>query len=383
MTKDRLIYLWRCYVDNTSNQFELEELESTLRDIHLEELTAEALDALYQTIPDREIIDMKDAQAKQDSFHAIIAKPQDKHLFFHLFKYGKVAAILLCLTTISYFLGVSTFRKQYAQTETNADILPGTNKATITTSDGKITSLSASKNVLIIEADRLKYSDGTSVDKAVNPVAGLQTVSTPPGGTYQIILPDKTKVWLNAGSSIQFSTALNTLPHREILLSGEAYFEVTKNKKHPFVITTKKQIVTVLGTHFNINSYADEPNSKTTLLEGCVQVSSLISANKQILKPGQEAIVSHTNIRVNEVDTDQAIAWKNGYFKFSNDDLPSIMRQIARWYDVELEGEHLLPQEVFSGRISRNKKLSQILHMIEASGQIQFKISGRRIIVLK
>jgi transmembrane sensor len=212
----------------------------------------------------------------------------------------------------------------------------------------------------------------------------LNTISTPNGGEWQIRLPDGSTVWLNAASSIQYSLNIGTAKQRIVKLDGEAYFEVAKDAAHPFIVETDKQSVEVLGTHFNINSYHDEIVTKTTLLEGSVRVLHHSSNQSEILKPGEQSIVSASGIDVKGVDMDEAIAWKNGYFMFNNEKQESILRKVARWYNVEIEYADPAAKEVmYYGTVSRFEKISKILTKFEQTGEVRFDIKGNKVIVYK
>ncbi len=198
---------------------------------------------------------------------------------------------------------------------------------------------------------------------------GINTMSTPRGGQYKLTLPDGTKVWLNAASSITYPIAFSGKT-REVRITGEVYFEVAKNKQKPFIVKTHKENITVLGTQFNINSYSDEPFTKTSLIEGSVSI------NNKILRPGEayeNGIITKTNIA-------RDVAWKNGLFNFDGLDLPAAMRQLARWYDLDIEFEKNIPDKVIRGEMGRDLKLSQvqkILNMME----VKFRLEGRKMIV--
>lgn len=270
------------------------------------------------------------------------------------------------------------------------DLQPGQNTATLTLANGKTISLSNAKTGVIINGDLVIYNDSSSVNNAVadhnatedgkSVDIPLLTASTPRGGQYQIILPDGTRVWLNAATSLQFPQQFTGAKERKVVLNGEAYFEVAKDKAHPFIITTTGQEVEVLGTHLNINSYADESVVRTTLLEGSVQVSAPGADNKKILSPGQQATLTGQGLKVAEVDPDQAIAWKNGVFYFYRADVKTVMRQLARWYNVEVTYEGTLPEHEFTGKIFRKVKASEALHILSEL-DVKFKIDGRKIIV--
>ncbi len=208
-------------------------------------------------------------------------------------------------------------------------------------------------------------------------------IKTPAGQQFTIFLSDGTKVSLNAGSSLKFPTAFNT-SERKVTLSGEAYFEVAKNKNKPFKVSTLNQEIEVLGTHFNVNAYNNEALNKTTLVEGSVKVKAKNAAHFAILKPGQQAALQTGSLVISQADVEAALAWKFGYFKFNNEDLESIMRKLERWYDVEVVYEtEKNPNLAFDGRISQTKSISSILRIIEETGNVHFKVSGRRITVLK
>jgi ferric-dicitrate binding protein FerR (iron transport regulator) len=207
------------------------------------------------------------------------------------------------------------------------------------------------------------------------------TLTTPRGGQYQLVLPDGSKVWLNAASAISYPTAF-TGSERKVEIKGEAYFEIAKNTAMPFIVKVNDAQVQVLGTHFNINAYSDEDAIKTTLLEGAVKVTK--DAASTLLKPGQQAILgrSSNEIRVQEnTDLDAVLAWKNGYFSFNQTDLATIMRQIARWYDVDIVYSDKVPERRFGGEIPRNTNAAEVLKMLEES-KVHFRIEGRKVIVL-
>jgi ferric-dicitrate binding protein FerR (iron transport regulator) len=252
------------------------------------------------------------------------------------------------------------------------------------------TTLATQGNTHIIKLNngQLAYRDADQR----TPATALQynTISTPKGGQYEIILPDGSHVWLNAASSLRFPAAF-TGNERIVALTGEAYFEVAKNPAQPFKVTFTGSAgdgqVEVLGTHFNINAYDDEANSKTTLLEGKVKISrpqsGMQDPNPEILNPGQQAAIADGvgNIKVLAVDADAAIAWKNGVFSFDNVDIKTVMRQIARWYDVEVVYEGALAAEKFEGEIPRSSTLADVFKILELSA-VHFKIEGRKVIVM-
>jgi len=278
-------------------------------------------------------------------------------------------------------------------TASNHLILPGGNKATLTLANGKVINLNeAVKGELATQAGIVirKKADGeleytVQSDRVGSAeMQGLNTVSTPRGGQYRINLPDGSSVWLNAASELKFPPNFNKYAQRKVILNGEAYFEVAKDAK-PFIVVTGQQEVKVLGTHFNISGYGEEETTKTTLLEGSVSILNLRSNLSTILKPGEQNLLKGNRMHIYQVDTEEAIAWKNGYFTFNREDLGSIMRKISRWYDVEIDApaNPLLMQKEFSGTVSRFGNVSDVLEMLELTDEVRFKIEGRRIIIMK
>jgi transmembrane sensor len=294
--------------------------------------------------------------------------------------------ILLVAATVAVIGSVWTilFTKNASTSITYSnDVNPGGNRAVLTLQNGKKIQLSEAKEGIIIDASKLTYNDGTLIN---NGYSETFTISTPRGGTYQVYLPDGSKVWLNAASSLTYSmTSLRERDgRRQVRLTGEAYFEVAKDKKHPFTVTTDKQKIEVLGTHFNVSAYRDELAVKTTLLEGSVNVAPLTNSSNAakgiILKPNQESDLNSSGIKVTNVDASQAIAWKNGEFSFANEKLEVIMQKIARWYDVEvIYADRKTANKPFSGTISKYKNVSEVLKLLEVTGEVHFEIEGRRI----
>jgi transmembrane sensor len=288
------------------------------------------------------------------------------------------------------------------------DIAPGKNGATITLANGKVIQLSDAKTGVVV-GNGLKYSDGVEILKQVQDEGQggersiALTASTAKGQTYQFTLPDGTKVWLNADSKISFPSQFSG-KERKILLDGEGYFEVSKDKAHPFIVATDKQEVEVLGTHFNINAYKDESNTKTTLLEGSVRVAigvrhpELVSGSlgsksggpdlrqdDVVLKPNQQSILTGSNrLQVKQVDVENIIAWQKGYFMFNNETLENIMKRVARWYDVEVIYKTDEPKDVtYYGTVSRFENISKVLSKLEATSNVKFKIEGNKIYISK
>ncbi len=261
--------------------------------------------------------------------------------------------------------------------QSRQDIAPGRNTAILTLADGRNIQLSEQKTALIINASTIKYSDGEELDIDRNKNKGLMHITTPRGGQYKVILPDSSEVWLNAASSLEFPASFAGLKQRNVVLAGEAYFEIFKDKKQAFVVATKKQVIEVFGTHFNVSAYEDE-YSKTTLLEGSVRV------NDHLLLPGQQAKVETDGaVRVKNVDAIESIAWKNGKFSFEREEIGSILKKVERWYDVEVSYEDDVRSVRLTGSVSRFENVSKLLSMLENTKEVHFKIEGKKIVVSK
>ncbi|MBC6109750.1 FecR family protein [Pedobacter fastidiosus] len=305
------------------------------------------------------------------------------------FKYASAACILIALSIGTYFLVLNKSKTVISPGNSLVkDIQPGGNKAILTLSNGTQVVLDSANNGKLAQqgnGEINKLNDGHIAYNNLNDAnkeVVFNSLSTPKGGQYQLSLPDGTQVWLNSASSIKYPTSFKG-KERVVEITGEAYFEVAKNKAMPFKVQVNQSVVEVLGTHFNVNAYADEASTKTTLLEGSVKVEELQSHQFKLIKPGQQVQLLKTGSSMlvnNNVDIDQIMAWKIGFFEFSNTDLPTIMRQIGRWYNVDVEFKGAINSEEFGGRISKNLPLSKVLKLLETNG-IKFKLEEKRLIV--
>ena len=326
---------------------------------------------------------------QKESLDNLLNEIQGRTKRIQLSRWAIAASILFFMAVGGYFFTINNnSRRQIAAVKPQKqDVAPGGNKAILTLGDGstivlngaKIGKLARQGNIIIKKAaaGQISYRD-VVVDFHPSKNIIYNTAATPQGGQYQFILADGTKVWLNASSSIKYPVVFNG-NERRVELTGEAYFEVAHNAKKPFKVISNGQTVEVLGTHFNINAYNDEQAVKTTLLEGSVKVSAGKVSN--IIKPGQQARFDHGLIDVMNVDADEVVAWKNGFFFFEDNNIQEVMRQLSRWYGVEIKYEGQLPSRRFSGEISRNVNLSQILDILSFK-QIHYKIDGKTIIVM-
>lgn len=280
-------------------------------------------------------------------------------------------------------------KKAPAEIKINNDIAPGGNKAMLTLANGSTILLDSASNGLLTQQGNIKIQklanglvaykmNGKQITQ--NDEAFYNTISTPRGGEYQVTLSDGTKVWLNAASSIRFPVVF-TGKERKVVITGEAYFEVVKNKDMPFKVEANSTEIVDLGTHFNVNAYNDEALIKTTLLEGKVKVS-VPDQSPEFLVPGQQADINKEGkIKVlDNVDTDEAVAWMHGHFQFTSADLQSILRQIARWYDVDIvyEGNVTLH---FTGQLNKNLNVSKVFETLSLTNEVHFKIIDKKIIV--
>ncbi len=294
------------------------------------------------------------------------------------------AAAVLLLMAGSWFIYQQTQQQNRPAITQVTKPVPGGNKATLTLGDGSVISLddanagdlSQQGNTKIVKLNggRIQYNPEEDGGAPV-----FNTIATPNGGQYQVQLPDGTVVWMNAASSLRFPSAF-TGNERLVELTGEGYFEVTANAAKPFRVKVSDAVVEVLGTKFNVNAYAEEPQARTALLEGAVRVTRGAQAIQ--LRPGQEARFTDGGmLEVKAADLEQALAWKNGYFQFEGTTLPVLLRQIGRWYDVEVEWKGDISEREFAGRIARNVSLQAMVDALRSSG-VNCRIQGRKLEVL-
>jgi len=292
---------------------------------------------------------------------------------------------ILVAASIVMMIGIGLYIYQLKQI-TEASIAPGKQSATLTLADGRKIILSDAT------AGRLAQEEGVTISKTadgqiVYEIKGaadanlVNRLTTAKGETYQVKLPDGTLVALNAASSLKYTTAMVSNGQRVVELTGEGYFEVAKDKAHPFIVKTSGQEIKVLGTHFNVNAYEDEETLRTTLLEGSVQVS--FQGHKSVLKPGEQAIVKNNNIHVADADVEAAVAWKNGEFVFTGQSITEVMNILSRWYNVEVEFKGPKTNERFESSLPKDKDITEVLELLELTNTVHFKIEGRKIIVSK
>lgn len=417
MPSDRIQYLLQKFFRNEYTAEEKEELALWIDTIGNEDEWKSQLEDVWNQYPVMEKMD----PLKVESVLKKIFEEEKATLNFPSRKKSRIngmfrvsvmaAAVAGLLITLSIMYVNKHFRpktiiESARQTLTKEDITPGGNKAVLLLANGKKILLDSAENGSLAQLGNtriVKLQNGqltyTNAGAATNPLPAeaihFNTLRTPPGGQYQIVLPDGTKVWLNAASSIKFPTAFAT-NQRQVEISGEAYFEVAKNPASPFTIQiisshgAPEANVFVLGTSFNINAYEDESAIKTTLSEGKVKVESLtntqLAEGKQTdgtqIFPGEQVLIDKTGKLsvAKKVDLEEVTAWKNGRFDFEGNDIESVMRQIARWYNVDVKYENTISAH-FMGTISRDVNLSEVLKMLEVTGTVKFKVERRTVSV--
>ncbi|MBO9565353.1 MAG: DUF4974 domain-containing protein [Niastella sp.] len=397
-----IIYLLKKYISGTASEEEVEELFFWLRKGEYDAMIREAL---MKHVPDTND-PVYDAARWEPVLERVMAArpPQQAAPVRRMFPWRRLAAVACLLA----FIGVGIYhwwpRTRAAGAVTTKrlhpskqDVQPGKDGAILTLADGTQIvldsvgngNLATQGNVRVTKTNGMLSYDHAAGDAAQaetkQPVYNL--LSTPRGRQFRLVLPDGTRVWLNAMSSIRYPAAF-VEDHRTVELTGEAYFEVAKDATKPFHVrvpgahTGKQELdVQALGTGFNINAYDDEPVVRTTLIEGVVKFSA--DGEEKIMEPGQQGIVSgrRPGIKLKVVDTEQVLAWKNGYFILDGTSIQAVMRQLARWYDVEVVYEGNFSGDDFAGQIPRTATLSQVLRMLELTDVVQFEIEGKKLII--
>lgn len=385
--QNRLAQLCSKYLSKDITEEERHEFLTYVQNPTYTEFIEELISDKYEH---PEVLNSLSIDAKDRIFQAIVRERKAK--MPKLVRLWPRIAVAVALATIIFgallFYYPGIHQKQPDQLVYKNDVAPGISGATLTLSNGKKIRLSDTQNGEVAKEAGVvitKSANGEVVYEVKGNSAELgklNTLSTAMGETYKLRLPDGSYVWLNSASSLTYSSRLVENGKRMVKLQGEGYFEIAKDKSHPFVVATDKQNVEVLGTHFNINSYSNEAIVATTLLEGSV---SVISGNlRQVIKPGEQAVNNGNSLKVIEVSPESVIDWKNGDFNLDELDFRVAMRKIARWYNVDVVYEASVPEDIKSGGwISRSRSLSAVLRHIESSGQVRFKVEGRKVYVAK
>lgn len=377
MENDKLFYLLEQLASNKISMEELYELKKELAIRGAEEPTRQWL---------LENISFSDniAPYNKDRLSAILKSieslpPQPiEAKAIHRLKWWLLAAAasIILIISLTIFADLNLNKKNQVIETVKADVLPGHQGAVLHLSSGREVALDSLKNGNVImdgnikiikEGDSLKYVGSSSA-------VVYNTITTDKAREWHLTLPDGSNVWLNAESSIKYPLVFSG-KERIVRMTGEAYFQVKHNEAKPFVVKVSNQIIEDLGTEFNVNAYLNESSVKATLIKGIIKV------NEKVLRPGQQALIENGKMAINDVNAEQAIAWKNGIFSFENTDLKEVMKQLARWYNIDIQYEGNIPSMVFGGKITRNTNLSQVLAILQAS-DIHFKIQNKTLIVM-
>jgi ferric-dicitrate binding protein FerR (iron transport regulator) len=398
MMEERTAHLIRLYFQNAITESQKEELAKRIGELTDEQIQTLLEKAWVDYTPEASIPDDISKNIIGNIFKQPVEEMTENitpvipiHRRKRWLRLTAAAACILLISAGIYLWPATEKKEIIVKKELPAqrkleDVNAGGQKAVLVLADGSQILLdSANSGVLAQQGDAqiTKRSDGAiayTINGNSNTGALYNTISTPAGGIYQLVLPDGTKAWLNSLSSIRYPTEFATADRR-VQISGEVYFEVAKNPAQPFIVKVNDLTeVKVLGTHFNVNAYKDEAEIKTTLLEGSVNISM---GNKNVLlTPGQAANINKQgNIkRINDADLEEAIAWKNGNFLFNSAGLADIMRQVSRWYSLEIVYDGKIPEDRFSGRVSRSVNLSNFLKWMQWS-DVHFKLEGEKLII--
>ena len=390
-TDDQLPLLIENFIANTCSREEMNQLLLLANDAANEKEIGEVLKSFWDKSKDESAEDHVDWDERMKEMLEEI-KPEtpvvklDERKSRINWKRMMVAASLLFLVATSYWY----FNQKKAPQEIAGDVkAPETNRAMITLSNGKKVYLDDVSNGTVMEQSGVqlrKQANGQIVyskgDQPRNRELQYNTLSNPRGSrVIDVTLSDGSRVWLNAGSSITYPVDF-VGKERDVAITGEAYFEVASNATVPFKVNKNDLDITVLGTHFNVNAYNDEAQTKITLLEGSVR-TDLRNGATAILKPGEQANVTNQIKLLKDVDVQQVMAWKEGMFRFKDSNIEDIMRQAARWYDVDIEYKTDVSDLNFGGIVSRQANISQLLKKLEATEELKFKVEGRKVIVMK
>lgn len=396
ITTERVKYLAARYANNTCTRSELNELVTYADTAGAEDALQQAFQEHWDALrPEAPLLpvnweEMYERITAPDAATPVISFPSPAPIYKR--RWWTVAALLLLAAGGTWLWINSQPGNQGNQTLAVQQIAPGHSGAVLTLADGTQVVLDSTANgqvaqqasVLITKQNGQLVYHKKEAETATSDKPLLNTLSTPRGRHYQLVLPDGTTAWLNAGSSIQYPAAF-TGKDRRVTITGEVYFDVAAKADAPFIVTTPKQEITVLGTGFNINAYSNEAAERTTLLSGRIKVaagSNGVFTDDKTLKPGQQALLAaNGHLNVQEVEAEQYIAWVKGVFWFNHASVPDVMRQLERWYDIEVTYEGTVPQHDFGGKLQRSLPLADVLQLLEKSG-VYCEVEGRRITVL-
>ncbi|NML38801.1 FecR family protein [Chitinophaga sp. G-6-1-13] len=380
--QERLHFLFNKYLSDTITAGEQEELWALIDTLATADDFPESIRAAWNDPPKRDVFTGVDSVHILDS---ILRQPKKRPVATLISKHWwKIAASLLMLFGIRFFFQSRAVKPTASR---HAPTLPAQKKVVLTLSNGEPVvlddkaagTIARQGDILVIKHTdgSLSYTRGSNSSSADS----YNTVSTPTGSQYHLELPDGTKVWLNAASSIKYPLAFSP-QKRNVEISGEVFFDVAQQAAVPFEVSSGDMQVQVLGTSFNIMAYKDEGCIKTTLITGMVKV--IKGTGSCQLRPGTQAVLPSggNNFQLVKADVQEVLAWKEGEFRFRDADISSIMRQAARWYDVEVSYQGPLPSNKFYGVIPRQHNISELLEVLEMTGHVHFRTMGRKIIVI-
>ncbi len=378
--KDRIYLLAQKVEDNIISKTELDEFNAWYnsfddQSVDLGEEDKELKERIFASMLRRRRLDSKPLQV-------LVAK---------LPLIGVAASLLIVFSWFFLNYSPKTSSRANKVLAIENDATPGIDRAVLTLSNGRELNLEKIRPGLIAvecnfevfksKDNNITYKRLNKADRGSLSSLAYNMITVPKGGKYRAVLPDGSHIWLNASSRLRFPLNFG-ITERRVEMWGEGYYEVAKDRKKVFRVATPAQVVEVLGTHFNVKAYADEPLCKVTLLEGSVRIISG-GKNSKFLRPGQQAEISTKshNIGVQDLDPAPVVAWKSGYFEFDHTDFKSLMGQLSRWYNVDIVYQGAISNDYYEGRISRNVNLSEVLKILENEG-ISFRIEGKKLIVL-
>jgi len=377
---ERIGYLIASYIKGTLTPLERKELDEWI-------LQSEQNEILFDELTDEKNIEktvqwyasVNEEEAARRIKKRISFSPQRKRTTSYPFVFVAASLLIVLSFLALYFITQKkgSLPEKSTVTVQSNDPLPGTDKAVLTLADGRQIVLDSSATSRIA-ANGIRIENGTISYDAID-VPSENLITVPRGGQYKVLLSDGTKVWLNAESSLRYATSF-TGSERKVVLTGEGFFEVSKNKEKPFIVESSGNTIKVLGTQFNVNSYGDENAFIATLVEGSVQITHGTLSKR--MNPGEEARVTVAEMKIETVDTYEATAWKEGEFVFRNATVFSVVSQIARWYNLQVEFRDHVDKHL-NATIKRNESLSKVLHYLEQTGEMHFKLEGKKLIVMK
>jgi ferric-dicitrate binding protein FerR (iron transport regulator) len=388
MEQTRIAYLIQRYLDGTCTLAEKEELADWANQPQQEESLLEELRAAWH-------------QYEPDDALKAFATPAVDRIEQRLFpgrqqpapvsrlrsirKWSAIAAAAILLIIAGIAIWKTQQPSQQPPVAVVQDAAPGGHKATLTLGSGQRIVLDTAANGQLALQGTVAISKQANGRIAYAPSAAAasaavvyNTLSTPRGGHYRLTLPDGTQVWLNAASSITYPVAF-TGAQRKVTITGEAYFEVQKDPAHPFIVSKDDVDITVLGTHFNVNAYTDEPDLQVTLLEGAVRVAK--PGSQLTLRPGQQAKVTTVVTLNGHPNTEAVMAWKNGTFNFNDKPVATSLRQLSRWYDVDIVYQGPVPNVNIAGEMGMDLNLSQVITVLQKMG-VHVNLEGKNLIIL-